>query len=144
MYKRQFEADKIGISLWPYLWLFLVFYVASSVSVNCFNYNTIGGKRGYGNVIILALFVAFPALVLPWIQYGYYLSTDIILFWGATDRLHMYTLWLFPMVIILIGATLINRAIYKVTKNPYIAGIALGIIITLMTCTNTRIFNYLG
>ena len=119
-------------------------YVASSVSVNCFNYNTIGGKRGYGNVIILALFVAFPALVLPWIQYGYYLSTDIILFWGATDRLHMYTLWLFPMVIILIGATLINRAIYKVTKNPYIAGIALGIIITLMTCTNTRIFNYLG
>lgn len=141
---KTFEADKIGISLWPYLWLFLVFYVASSVSVNCFNYNTIGGKRGYGNVIILALFVAFPALVLPWIQYGYYLSTDIILFWGATDRLHMYTLWLFPMVIILIGATLINRAIYKVTKNPYIAGIALGIIITLMTCTNTRIFNYLG
>ena len=56
----------------------------------------------------------------------------------------MYALWLFPMVIILIGATLINRAIYKVTKNPYIAGIALGIIITLMTCTNTRIFNYLG
>lgn len=139
---KTFEADKIGVALWPYLWMFLVFYIASSVSVNAFNYNEIGGKKGYGNVIINALFVAFPAIVLPAMQYIYYFATDEMLFWGASDRLHMWTLWLFPITVILITATLINRVVYKVSKNPYIAGIALGIVITLMTCTNTRIFNF--
>ena len=141
---KTFEADKIYISLWPYLWMFLVFYVASSVSVNSFNYNTIGGKKGYGNIIILAISVAFPAMIIPWVQYIYYFSTDTILLWGVTDRWHMYTLWLFPILMILIGATFVNRAIYKVTKNPYISGIILTIIVTLITCTNTRIFNWLG
>lgn len=137
---KTFAADKLGVAAFPYLWMFLLFYVPASISANAFNYNTIGGKKGIGNVIIVALFTAFPALILPWIQYIYYFSTDIMLFWGPVNRLQMYTLWLFPIVLILIAATFISRAIYKKTRNPYLAGIVNGIIITIITCVNTRMY----
>lgn len=132
---KTFNADMLGIAAFPYVWMFLTFYVAASVSINAFNYNNIGGKL---NGVIVAVFTAFPALVLPWMQYGYYYATDEILFWGATDRLHMYCLWLFPIVLILLGASWISRAIYKKTKNPYLAGIVLGLIVTIISVINTR------
>ncbi len=134
---KTFTADKLGIAVFPYLELFLVFYIAASVSANCFNYNTIGGKKGIGNVIIVAIFTAFPALVLPWIQYISYYRTGFMA-WGWTTAIYpMWVLWLFPIVLILIAATVISRLIYKVTKNPYLAGIINGIIVTVLTCTNT-------
>lgn len=136
---KAFEADKVGVALFPYLPMFLVFYVAASVAANCFNYNTIGGK-GFVNTLIVSLFVAFPALIIPWLQYIYYYATDIMLFWGPVNRLQMYTVWLFPIVLILIGATFISRTIYKRTNNPYLAGIINGIIVTIMTCVNTRMY----
>ena len=108
----------------------LTFYIASSVATNCFNYNNIGGKL---NVIIVGLFTAFPALVLPWIQYSVFWSTGIMP-WPASN---MHILWLFPIVLILFGSTIINRAMYKATKNPYISGLINAAIVTLLTITNT-------
>ena len=49
---KGFEADKVLIGL-RYLPLFLIFYVVNSVAVNCFNYNTIGGRKGWGNTCLL-------------------------------------------------------------------------------------------
>ena len=92
------------------------------------------------NSVVLAVFTAFPALIIPWIQYIYYYSTDIMLFWGPVNRLQMYVVWLFPMVIILMAATFISRAIYKKTQNPYLAGIINALIITTITCVNTRMY----
>ena len=134
---KTFNADLLGVGAFPYVWMFLVFYVAASVSANSFNYNTIGGKF---NSTIVALFTTFPAFVLPWMQYGYYYATDRLLFWGTPDRLHMYCLWLFPIVLILMGATYMSRYIYKKTKNPYLAGIINGIIVTIITVINTRMY----
>lgn len=114
----------------PYGFLFLTFYIASSVATNCFNYNNIGGKL---NVIIVGLFTAFPALVLPWIQYIVFWSTGIMP-WPASN---MHIIWLFPIVLILFGSTIINRAMYKATKNPYIPGLINAAIVTLLTITNT-------
>ncbi len=137
---KAFTADKVPTILFPHLLMFLVFYVPASISANCFNYNTIGGKKGIVNGLIVALFVAFPALVIPWIQYIYYYSTDIMLFWGPVNRLQMYVVWLFPMVIILMAATFISRAIYRKTNNPYLAGIINAMLVTIMTCVNTRMY----
>lgn len=137
---KAFEADKVGVAAFPYLPMFLLFYVPASVAANSFNYNNIGGKKSFFNTLIVALFVAAPALVIPWIQYAYYFATDIMLFWGPVNRLQMYTLWLFPIVIILMAATFISRAIYKKTCNPYLAGITNGIIVTIITCVNTRMY----
>ena len=41
---KTFGADKVLIAL-RYLPFFLLFYVMNSISANCFNYNTIGGKK---------------------------------------------------------------------------------------------------
>lgn len=116
----------------PYGLLFITYYVANSVATNCFNYNDIGGKT-WINTIIVALFAAFPALVLPWMQYATYYSTGAML-WPASA---MSILWLFPIVLILFFSTVINRLLYRVTKNPYIAGVVNAIIVTLLTISNT-------
>ena len=31
----------------------------------------------------------------------------------------------------------LSRILYKATKNPYLAGIIMAIIVTIMSCTNT-------
>lgn len=140
---KTFNSEKFFVALFPYIELFLLYYVPASISANCFNYNDIGGKKGIGNATIVAVFTAFPAMILPWLQYGYYYSTDRLLFWGTTARLHMYCLWLFPILLILMGATYISRAVYKKTGNPYIAGIVNAILVTIITVINTRMY-YLG
>ena len=107
------------------------------MATNCFNFNGIGGKF---NGIICALFAAAPALVLPWVQYITYYNTNHMMWMQQTmadPNYPMYVLWLFPIVLILFGSTLISRVIYKSTRNPYIAGIVNGLIVGMMTITNT-------
>ncbi len=121
----------------PYVLLFFTYYIAASVANNCFNYNTVGGKV---NGVICGLFAAAPALVLPWIQYITYYSTNHMMWMQKTmadPNYPMFVLWLFPIVLILFGSTIISRMIYKSTKNPYIAGIINAIIVGIMTITNT-------
>ncbi|MBR6029835.1 MAG: alpha/beta fold hydrolase [Clostridia bacterium] len=114
----------------PYIFLFFPFYIASSVATNSFNYNTIGGKF---NGIIVGCFTALPALILPWMQYIHYYTQKAML-WPDSN---MHILWLFPIVLILFGSTIINRMIYKATKNPYLGGLINALIVGLMTITNT-------
>ncbi len=125
------------LKYWPYMLLFVVYYIANSVATNCFNYNTIGGKL---NAVINGLFAAAPALILPWIQYGTYYSQKHMA-WSQTSMASpnypMFVLWLFPIVLILFGTTLINRYIYKRSNNPYIAGIINAIFVGLITIINT-------
>lgn len=121
----------------PYVLLFFTYYIAISVATNCFNYNDIGGRA---NGVICALFAAAPALVLPWIQYITYYTTNHMMWFQRTmadPNYPMFVLWLFPIVLILFGSTLVTRVIYKSTKNPYIAGIINALIVGLITITNT-------
>ena len=62
---KAFEAPILKYL--PFGLLFITFYVASSVSTNCFNYNSIGGKS-WVNTIIVAFFTALPAIILPLMQ----------------------------------------------------------------------------
>lgn len=128
---KTFEVDKVW-NLLTYVWLFLVYYIAASVSLNSFNYNTIG-KKGWINDAIISLFATIPALVIPWIQYITY-YTQKHMMWPASN---MHVLWLFPIVLILFGANFTSRYLYRVTKNPYIAGIVNGVIVGIITVINT-------
>ena len=139
---KTFEADKIGIAMWPYIWLFLIYYVASSVSFNCFNYIGLDKKgSSWLNSLMVAVFAALPSVIMLVVQYGTYFNQKH-LYWAQASfsggNPPMYVLWHFPMVFILPVAALISRRVYKASKNPYIAGIVNGIIITIMTVTNTR------
>jgi len=133
---KAFDSSKLFVALFPYLELFLVYYVANSVAINCFNYNTIGlrnGKGGWINTAILAVFNAMPAIVLLLIQYAHYFGQGS-LEWPAGN---MFIVWLFPMLITLSVTAVISRKLYRVTRNPYLPGIINAILITLISCTNT-------
>lgn len=133
---KAFEAPIL--KYWPYILLFVTYYVSSSVASNCFNFNTIG--KEWGNAIINGIFAAFPALVLPWIQYIRYYSTGSMM-WSqptmASPNYPMFVLWLFPIVLILFGSTIVSRIFYKTTKNPYIAGIINALLVGIITIINT-------
>lgn len=133
---KAFEAPIL--KYWPYMLLFVTYYVAASVASNSFNYNDVG--KGWGNAIICGVFNAMPALVLPWIQYITYYQTDYMMWFQRTmadANYPMFILWLFPIVLILFGTTIISRVLYKNSKNPYIAGIVNAIIVGLITIINT-------
>ncbi len=126
---KAFDAEKLG-NMAVYMWPFMLFYIAASIAANSFNYNTVGGKL---NNFIVSFFVALPAIVLPCIQYITYFTTKAMM-WPESN---MHVLWLFPIILILFGSTYLSRYIYKATKNPYLAGIVNGLIISIMTVTNT-------
>ncbi len=132
---KAFDADKVLIGL-RYLPLFLVFYVINSVAVNCFNYNTIGGKKGWGNITILAVFNALGALGFVAIQYGTFFSTGLLR-WYSTEGWRISGIWLYPAIVYLFVTPFLTRMIYKRTKNPYLFAIINAILITMMCVANT-------
>lgn len=132
---KAFEAPILRYL--PYVLLFFPYYVAWSVAANSFNYNDIGGKC---NGVICGLFAAAPAIILPAIQYTTYFNTNYMMWSQPTmdaPNYPMFVLWLFPIILILFGATIISRVIYKSTKNPYIAGVINALLVGIITITNT-------
>ncbi len=129
---KAFDATKIYTAVFPYMVLFLIYYVAQSVAVNSFNYNTLG-KRKWVNTAVLAFFNAFPAIILVAIQYIHFFSSGFM----TWPQANMQVLWLIAVMVILAVTTVISRKIYRATNNPYLAGIINGIIVTLMACSNT-------
>lgn len=138
---KTFTADKIFVALFPYLPLFLVYYVASSVSFNCFNYNDTCGKKTWVNTAVVAASAAAPAVIMLVLQYGTYFTQKHLLWAQASfagGNPPMYVLWFFPMVLILPVAAIVSRKVYKISCNPYLAGFVNAAIVTIMTVTNTR------
>ncbi len=130
---RAFKVEQLGMTFAPYAFLFLTYYVANSVAVNCFNYNDIGGKNKWVNIALCALGAVLPAIVLLLLQYiPYFSGSDLM--W---PQYNMYGVWLFPMLVTLPGAAVVSRIVYKNTNNPYLPGIINGIIVAIMACTNT-------
>lgn len=129
---KAFEADKVTLAL-RYLPFFLAFYIVNSISVNCFNYNTIGKKA---NIIILAVFNILGAVAFIAIQYGTFYSTGFLK-WYATEGQRISGIWLYPVLVYLFTTPIMSRFIYKRTKNPYLFAIISAILITIMCVANT-------
>lgn len=129
---KAFTPDKIAITL-RYLPMFLLFYIANSVAVNCFNYVTVG-KKEWMNTALLAVFNGLSSAVILAIQYFSFFGTGQVAFLKVSN---IVEIWLYPIVIILPLAAIISRKIYRSTKNPYLPGIINAIIITLISCANT-------
>lgn len=133
---KAFDAKVIYTAVFPYLLLFLTYYVAASVAANSFNNNTLGskdGKRAWINTAVLALFSAIPPVALLAIQYGTFFSTGFLA-WSVG---HMQIVWLFPVVVFLPVTTIMSRRVFRETGNPYLPGIINGILVTLIACSNT-------
>ena len=75
----------------------------------------------------------FIAIILLLLQYiPYFAGSDLM--W---PQYNMYGVWLFPMLVILPGAAVVSRIIYRKTKNPYLPGIICGVMVAVISCTNT-------
>lgn len=129
---KAFDADKVLIGL-RFLPFYLFFYIINSISCNCFNYNTVGGKF---NTLIFGLFNAGGAIVYCLIQYLTYFGTGLAKWYGSEGQM-ISGIWTYCPIFFLIVTPFITRAIYKKTKNPYLAAIVIAIIITMMGVANT-------
>ncbi|MEV8254570.1 CocE/NonD family hydrolase [Rhodoglobus sp. NPDC076762] len=128
---KAFTPDKVGIAL-MYLPLFAIYFVANSVAVNAFNRFSIRGKE-WINTALLAFFNALAPIVLVVAQYTNFFTTGYTIdgFGG------IFSIWLYPVILILAVTAVISRKIYRETNNPYIAGFINAAIVTLISVTNT-------
>ena len=132
---KPFDADKF-FEILKFMPFFVIFYVINSIAMNVFNYIKIG-KKEWVNTLLMCIFNTLGVIILLVIFYTYFLTTGLL----PTDRfmwgLGTMIMWVYPMVAALPVATVINRIVYKHTRNPYISSIAFSLIITVMTCTTT-------
>ena len=133
---KRFNPVYLFIAI-PFMIMGSVFYIMSSISVNCFNYCKIGGKE-WVNTLILALFTGAPAFILTLMQYIYFYQTGYLLF--AVGESALFVVWLFPLVAILPISVLVSRKIYKACGNPYLAGVINAVIVALISSANTCTF----
>ena len=132
---RAFDAVKLSAIL-KFMPFFVFFYVINSIAMNVFNYVKIG-KKEWVNTLVMAVFNTLGPILLIVAFYSYFFTTGLLptdrLAWGLGTMI----MWIYSMVAVLPIATVINRIIYKKTRNPYISSIAFSLIITTMMCTFT-------
>lgn len=132
---KAISPNILRISLFPTGIMFAFFYIAFSVSNGCFNFNTIGGKKSWANNLVLTLTALAPIIVLLIAQYGTYVFTGTMAF--NDNGANMNYAQLFAFLLIISGASVIDRMLYKVTKNPYLAGIITTLLVSIISCANS-------
>lgn len=128
----DFTPDKLIIAL-KYLPFFLIYFVANSVVVNSFNYYR-NGKKEWINTALLALFNTLGPIVVLAIQYITFFITGHVFFETVSA---IVGIWLISFLVILPVAAIISRKIFRASLNPYLGGIILAIVVTLISVTNT-------
>ena len=137
---RPFQSARLIGALFPYMLFMIVYFTANSMSATSFGYNDVGRKK-WVNMLIFSAINVSPAVILISLQYITFFTTGWLFFGdhaaAGQGPYHMFTIWMFPFVVILSLTPVIARKIYKVTNNPYLAGILNGVIVTMMAAANT-------
>lgn len=128
---RAFSADLIPEIL-KFAPFWLVYYIAMSVTGNCYNY--VEGKKSWTSVAWQMFFVFLGPQIMIMVQYIKFFITGKMFLDPITG---IMGIWLFPIVLILPLSAFICHKIYKKTNNPYIGGIIMGLIACILTVTNT-------
>ncbi|MDR2378298.1 MAG: prolyl oligopeptidase family serine peptidase [Bifidobacteriaceae bacterium] len=131
---RPFEAERL-VSVAKLLPFFLVFFVIAAIAANVFNYLRIG-KREWVNTAVLAVFSALGPLIVLAVMYSSFFATGLMPGETLGFGLPSMAFWLYPMVVVLPLATVASRILYKATRNPYLPGIAVAILVTAIVCAN--------
>ncbi len=133
---KAFMPDKF-VQIFTYLPFFVLFYVVHSMAVNSFNNIKMGGKE-WINLLVLSLATVGGALFIVVVQYSTFFATGKS--WTEVMNptvSNIIGIWLFPILIYFPLATVFDRLVFKVTKNPYLGGLIFGIFMTIMATTNT-------
>lgn len=129
---RTFTPDKIAIGL-KYVPFFLLYFVLNSVAVNSFNHFKLSDKE-WLNTAVVAGFAALGPAVIVAIQYITFFATGEVFYSHVSP---IIGIWLFPIVVILPVAAIVSRKIFRASRNPYLPGIIMGLIVTMMLVSNT-------
>lgn len=131
---KAFSPDKILFALFV-LPLFLIYFVLNSVALNSFNRLTLRGKE-WVNTAVLALFNSLAPIVLVVAQYSTFAVTGYTIpgFGG------IFSIWLFPVIVILAASAVISRKIYRATNNPYVGGFINAMVVSVVSVSNSLIF----
>ncbi len=133
---KAFTVDKLPIIL-CYAPLFLIYYVLNSVVTNSYNYFEMG-KKSWLNTAVNAFFNALPSALMIIVMYGcFYATGHLPNYFYPTFGGSIIGIWLFPIVIYLPLYAVISRKIFKATRNPYLPGIIMGLLVAIISCTNT-------
>lgn len=139
---KAFSARMLPVAL-KYLPMLAIFYVLNSVAINSFNYVKMGSKP-WVNLAVLALFNVLNALVIVIVQYGVFFATGKS--WTETALTppvsNIVGIWLFPLLVYFPLAAVLDRKLYQYTRNPYLGGLILAILLTIISCVNTLTFVY--
>ena len=133
---KWFGPDKIGYALFV-LPLFLIYFVANSVALNAFNRFKLAGRE-WVNTAVLALFNSLAPIVLVIVQYVTFANTgELVPGFGG-----IFSIWLFPVIVILAFAAVISRKLYRATGNPYVAGVLNAAVVALVSASNSLVMTY--
>ncbi|MCD8361491.1 MAG: prolyl oligopeptidase family serine peptidase [Lachnospiraceae bacterium] len=129
-------APQHFVTIAKYLIFWLVYYIALSVATNGFNFVKLG-KNNWLSTIVQMFFVFIGPEIMIGVQYITFFNTGYM--WTETAGVggSIIGIWLYPIVFILPVAALVCNLIYRKTKNPYIGGIIMGVIVCTITVTNT-------
>lgn len=133
---KAFTVDKLPYIL-LYLPFFLLYYIPNSISINSYNYFEMG-KKSWINTAVNVMWNILPSVVMVIVMYGCFYITghmpnEFFLFFGGS----IIGIWLYPVIVVLAVAAVVSRKLYRATKNPYLAGIIMALLVTIMSCTNT-------
>lgn len=133
---KAFNVNLIPYIL-MYLPLFLLYYIPNSICINSYNYFEMG-KKSWINTFVNMIFNILPSVVMVLIMYGCffisgYLPNEFIPFFGGS----IIGIWLYPVIVILAVAAVVSRKLYRATKNPYLAGMIMAVLVAIISCTNT-------
>ena len=133
---KWFTPDKFGYAL-IVLPLFLIYFVANSIAINAFNRATIAGRE-WVNTAILALANSLgPIILVVWQYTTFAVTGNLIPGFGG-----IFSIWLFPVILILAVSAIVSRKLYRATGNPYIAGFLNATVVVLISVSNTLVITY--
>lgn len=129
---RSFGADKIGIAI-PYMIMFLLFYVANSISINCANRRE--GEKEWLNLIVLGIANALGLLIAVAVQYITLYSTGTAK-WGTAWLIVLFGI---PLLIELFISTFVSRFLYKETGKVWLGAFVNCAFISLIAVTTSAL-----
>lgn len=104
--------------------MYILFYIALSVSVNGFNFNNAVGKNRFVGDLLTAFIAALPTLFVLCYVYGIFKATGSNPMFGGLASAAT-AVFAFPGFVFV--ATLVCRYLYRSTGNLYLGGILCGI-----------------
>ncbi len=127
---KVFNVPEMVPTAMRYLLFFAMFYVLSGIANQTYRTSTL---PEWASIAINAFFNVFGIFLVIMIQYGTFKSTGVL--WQGDMALGYIVL--FPIIPILIIATIISRLLYKKTGNIWLGSLINAILFTMITVSGT-------